>query len=278
MTPRIDLHLHTNCSDGLTPPPELLRLVRGCSLHAFSITDHDTLEGFRLVAELMSDLDPELVPGLELSCETNGKDLHLLAYCFSPDNRALNDWLTHFQNQRNQRGREMVKKLNELGVRLTFDDVRACAWGKAVGRPHVAEALYRKRLTSAYEEAFRLYIGETCPAYVPKEHLAPAEAIDLVHRACGLAVLAHPVVTGVVDQIECLAAVGLDGVEVHHPDHKLSETDQLKEIALKNNLLCTGGSDFHGRPGRCGSVGSEPVPVEYLENLKAAAQRRRSLC
>ena len=277
MKHRIDLHLHTNCSDGLSTPSELLEMVRRRKLAAFAVTDHDTLAGYLELRSLIGEGDPELIPGLELSCRSGNGELHMLAYLFDPDTEPLRAALADFQNKRGERGREMVQKLNEMGIEIDYDDVLEVAGSAAVGRPHVAEALYRRKAVASYDDAFRRYISNRGPAYVPKQNFAPAEAITLIHNAGGATVLAHPMIDGAVDRIEELVALGLDGVEVLHPDHKQNETQKLKEMAARFRLVWTGGSDFHGRGGRCGSVGSEAVPIECLHELKKRASQRQAL-
>jgi len=277
MKHRIDLHLHTTCSDGLTPPDQLLELVRRAGLAAFSVTDHDTLAGYQRVRSLLQEGDPVLIPGLELSCSSERGDLHILAYLFDPDTEPLRQALDGFQENRMRRGRVMVEKLNELGVEITYDEVLEVAGDAAVGRPHVAEAMFRRQAVPTYDDAFRRYIGDRGPAYVPKKNFAPPEAIALIHQAGGMAVLAHPMIDRAADRIEELAALGLDGLETHHPDHSAGDKDRLKEIAKQHRMLWTGGSDFHGRPGRCGTVGSEAVPIECLEELKRRAAQMWAL-
>lgn len=276
MSRKIDLHLHTTCSDGLTPPHELLELVRQRGLAAFSITDHDTIEGYLQARDLLKENDPELVPGLELSCTEGEEDLHMLAYFYDPDSSVLLEALQVFHKKRNQRGRVMVQKLNAMGLEISFDDVLAFAHGAPVGRPHVAQTLLQAKKVITFDEAFRKYIGNQGPAYVPKDNLTPEEAVKLTHKAGGVAIVAHPIVSGVVNRIPELVQMGLDGIESHHPDHNAGETDRLRQMAKQLGVICTGGSDFHGRSGRCGTVGSEKVPFSFLEDLKTIIAKKRT--
>jgi len=276
MSRKIDLHLHTTCSDGLTLPAELLELARQRGLAAFSVTDHDTIEGYTQTLSFLKEDDPELVPGLELSCTQGDEDLHMLAYFYDPESELLLESLKIFQKKRNQRGHVMIQKLNALGLEVSFDDVLAFANGAPVGRPHVAQALLKAKIVTTFDEAFRRFIGNKGPAFVPKDNLTPAEAIKLTHQAGGLAVVAHPIVSEVVDRIPELAQLGLDGIESHHPDHNAGERDRLKQLAKQLGMICTGGSDFHGRQGRCGTVGSENVPFSFLEDLKTIIAKKRT--
>jgi len=267
----IDLHLHTTASDGVLTPQELVDRVRAAELVAFSITDHDTLDGYREAVELMTDTDPELVTGLELSVATANGDMHMLGYLFDPDSEELIEALKTFRTERNQRGQLMVEKLNELGLDLSFDAVVQVAEGATIGRPHIADAMLAEGLIGSFNEAFRKYIGNSGPAYVPKSKMEPKEAIDLVHRAGGVAVLAHPYINDMHKHIETLVDLGLDGLEVHHYSHSRQKVKELESMIRRYGLLPTGGSDFHGRQEHEGEIGSDPVPSEYLDNLKERA-------
>lgn len=275
MKARIDLHLHTTCSDGVRTPQEIVEMVRQRGLVAFAIADHDTIAGYELARELLGSNDAELVPAVELSCSGDNVDLHMLGYCFDPASEILDAALVEFRKRRNQRGLKMVEKLGGLGVGIGYDEVARCAGSAPVGRPHVAQALFEAGVVDSYDMAFQKYIGDRGPAYVPKANMEPAEAIEIIHRSGGVAVLAHPMINHTYDHLDMLVEVGLDGVEVWHPEHRISDTDRLKHMAEKHDLLITGGSDYHGRPGRYGSVGSEPVRLEILERLKQAVRDKR---
>ena len=277
MSRRIDLHLHTNCSDGCASPAEVLGLVRARRLAAFAIADHDTLGGYFEVRDLIGQNDPELVPGLELSCSAGGPDLHVLAYLIDPQNAGLSDALAAYRENRNRRATLMVKKLNDMGVALDLEIVKQCAGAAPVGRPHFAQALLCTGVVSSVTEAFHRYIGDHAPAYVPKNNATPEEAIKLVHQAGGVAILAHPMINAAVTYLEALLPLGLDGIEVYHPDHKQSDVDSLRHLAARHRLLVTGGSDFHGFPDKQEQVGSEPVFEETLAELKAATLRRNKV-
>jgi predicted metal-dependent phosphoesterase TrpH len=187
----------------------------------------------------------------------------------------LLETLEDFKEKRNQRGHTMVQRLNDMGITITYDDVLQAAGDAAVGRPHVAEAMHRRKAVASYDEAFRLYIGDGKPAFVPKENFPPREAINLIHEAGGVAVLAHPMVAGAIDQIEELVGLGIDGIEAMHPDHKHHQAANLKEMAARFHLIWTGGSDFHGRGGRCGSIGSEAAPIDCIEALRLRSSQKR---
>jgi predicted metal-dependent phosphoesterase TrpH len=275
MDNRVDLHIHTNFSDGLLSPGQLLEAVRQKQLAAFAVTDHDTIKGYEAIRELLADGDPKLVPGVELSVSYNRDDIHVLAYCFDPDHEVFNRALRDFQKNRNQRARRMVEKLNELGVQITFEQVEEGAVGTVIGRPHVAEAMARAKAVPSYESAFAKYIGDGKPAYVPKPNFSPSEAIDLIHKAGGVAILAHPMIENRIRHLEMFVDLGLDGIEVYHSFHNRGDVDRLKHLADRYRLLVSGGSDYHGREGRFGDIGSQKVPMECLDKIETRAQRRR---
>ncbi len=272
----IDLHTHTTYSDGTSTPEQLLAMVRQSNLAAFAVTDHDTLDGYRVVRDLLTDDDPELVPGVELSVTVENGDMHILAYLIETEDKQMCETLKDFQRRRSERGRTMVDRLNSLGFDITYSDVEKQAGNGVVGRPHVARAMYEKNCTGYYEEAFERYIGYDGPAYVPKANFTPGEAIDLIHNAGGLAVLAHPAIDDKERYLPMLVDLGLDGLEIYHPYHAQSHIDRYKHLAKKYRLLVTGGSDFHGANGRYALVGTQKVPFEYLEQLKATQEVRRS--
>ncbi len=276
MTPFIDLHIHTNCSDGIHTPEEVLERVREKKLTAFAITDHDTLDGYLGVQALLLENDPRLISGVELSVSFENQDLHLLGYLFDHTNSALNNALKEMQRRRSLRGQQMVEKLNRMNVGITIEDVRAVSGQAPVGRPHVAEVIFNSGFTNTYEEAFEKYIGDGKPAFVPKVNFSPAEAIMLIHKAGGVAVLAHPAINETYRHIEMLTGLELDGIEAFHPAHKQWHIDTFKHMAEQYRLIVTGGSDFHGREGRYGDIGSQHVPEKYLVLLQSRAQQRKA--
>jgi predicted metal-dependent phosphoesterase TrpH len=271
----IDLHLHTNHSDGTCSTGELLDLVRESRISAFAITDHDTLGGYFETRNLLKPGDPELVSGVELSIAINDDDIHLLAYLFDPNNATFTGALADFQKKRVERGRQIVAKLHGLGIDIPFEEVERTAGGSAIGRPHIADTMVTLKKVHSYQDAFDRYISKSSPAYVPKAVLSPDEAIRLVHQAGGVTVLAHPFIDDMARHLDMLLHFGLDGIEVYHSSHSSHDVDRLKRIAKRHDLAPTGGSDFHGREGRFGMVGSQAVPAECLSILKQRAQRVR---
>jgi predicted metal-dependent phosphoesterase TrpH len=246
---RIDLHVHSSASDGSDPPAEVMRRARAAGLDVVALTDHDTVAG---VAEARAVL-PEgltLVSGMELSCRIGDDSLHLLAYEFDPDDPALAAETERIRDDRVYRAQAMVAKLGALGTGVTWDDVAAVAGAAVVGRPHIARALAAAGVVATPADAFSAdWIGEGGRAHVAKYAPDPARAIELVRGAGGVAVLAHPRSPGyeVPDEvITGLAAVGLAGLEVFHPDHDDAKRRCLIGLASDLHLVATGGSDDHG--------------------------------
>lgn len=274
----IDLHMHTNRSDGVLSPIELLEVVRTKDLEAFSVTDHDSIDGYREIVPLLVGSDPEIVTGVELSAITERGDMHILAYLFDPDSDELVSALERFMNERNQRGRKMVEKLNEEGLELSFEAVEIAADGGAVGRPHIAAAMIATGVVADFGTAFRKYIGNHCSAYVPKSRMEPAQAIDLIHRAHGVAVLAHPFINDMHKYLDQLVDIGLDGMEVFHYSHSRQKSQELQCMAQERGFLISGGSDFHGRQEHEGEIGADHVALEHLDRLKERAAEIKSRC
>jgi predicted metal-dependent phosphoesterase TrpH len=274
MPARIDLHIHTSLSDGRTSPSKVVEIVRAKALAAFAISDHDSLEAYHDLKSFVPGNDPELITGVELSAGQGGEDIHILGYFVDLNSKRLNEAINDFKSERNRRALKMLKELNKLGIDVSMNLVREIAGKSAVGRPHIADALVRVNAVKNYESAFRKYIGHGGPAYIPKLNLTPKDAISLIHQARGLAFLAHPGIAGAVRYIDEFVRYGLDGVEVFHPLHSSDMRNRLKNIAAERSLLASGGSDYHGRRGHYGMIGSQPVPAGLLETMKNKLKER----
>ena len=243
---KIDLHLHSTCSDGLDTPEELVGIALASGYEAISVTDHDTVEGVERALEAAKDTSLEIIPGIELSSMDNDQDIHILGYYIDHNNPDFIENIAFFTQKRYERAEEIVGCLNRLGLDVSFDTVLKIAHGAPIGRPHIAEALLYEKFVYSYNEAFARYIGKNGPAYVPKYKITPRETIEMIIRNGGVPVLAHPVVLNRDDYIFELYEYGLMGLEVIHPLHTSEKQTYYESIAKRYGLIMTGGSDWHG--------------------------------
>jgi predicted metal-dependent phosphoesterase TrpH len=271
---RADLHVHSNASDGTDPPAEVMSRAARAGLDVVALTDHDTVAGHGQARRAL----PEsliLVPGMELSCRLEDRSLHLLAYLFDPDDPDLAAETARIRDDRVLRARAMVDRLIALGVPITWDDVAAIAGSAVVGRPHIARAMAASGAIASPDQAFtRDWIADGGRAYVDRYALEPVRAIGLVRAVGGVAVIAHPranrdlLVTN--EEIAGLAAAGLAGIEVFHPDQPEAEQASLLSLTRDLGLIATGGSDDHGSlTGH--RIGSYTAPPGAYESLIAQA-------
>jgi 3',5'-nucleoside bisphosphate phosphatase len=278
----IDLHSHTNESDGTLTPLELVDLAMGCGIEALAISDHDTFAGFDQALPIARSRGLDLICGIELSTRVPGskvRTVHLLAYFLhEPPPADFREWLDELIAGRRDRNRRLIASLREQGIEIDLAEVEKL--GRTLtGRPHFARILIDKGYVGSYEEAFRRYLGETAPTYV--ERFAPyvVAAIQRVIDAGGLPVLAHPVRLGFRDSateekfIGELRDGGLRGIEVFHSDHRPADMERYADIARKYNLAVSGGSDFHGEAKPqillgTGHNGNLNIPKSVLESLR----------
>lgn len=271
---RIDLHSHSDASDGTDRPAEVMRRARGAGLDVLALTDHDTVAGHH---EAAAALPPglTLVPGIELSCLHDGSSVHLLGYLFDAAEPELAAELEKIRGDRERRGREMVDRLVRLGVPVSWAQVQRIAGRAAVGRPHIAQAMVEAGAVASVADAFTPeWIAAGGRAYVGRYGPSPDRAVALVRRAGGVTVLAHPhAERGHVlgdDVLARLAEEGLDGIEVDHPDHDPADRARLRGVAGELGLVPTGCSDDHGAlTGH--RLGCETTAVRAYEVLVARA-------
>ena len=270
----VDLHLHTNASDGLFTPEEAVKYALKMNLLAIAVTDHDTVDGFVAAKMYAEGSDLEVYPGVELSCMYRGYDVHVLGYLIDYTNPEFVKKIETFRKERYKRGEAIVGKLNDLGINLSMETVKSIAGNSAVGRPHLADALVREEFVQTYDEAFARYLGYHAPAYVPKPVLTPEHGIDLIHLVRGVAVLAHPGTLNHDEFVPDLVETGLDGIEAYHSLHDRSSVQKYKNMARKYGLIYTGGTDCHGpRKGKA-LMGSQKVPYSCLIDLKKVKEQR----
>ena len=264
-----DLHLHTHFSDGTFSPEEVVARGRQAGLVALALTDHDTVEGCPRMAAACAAAQIEFITGTELTAEHEDYELHLLGYFIDTENQKLLRELARFQIVRQDRIREMVARLNERNVPLHADEVFALANCRAPGRPHVARALVQAGLCASHDEAFERFLKKDRPAWVPKARMSALEAIELIHQAGGLAVMAHPALNRADHLIAALVDAGLDGLECFHTKHSTGAIKRYREFAERFHLLVTGGSDCHGLSKGKPLIGTVRLPYEHVAKLKS---------
>jgi predicted metal-dependent phosphoesterase TrpH len=272
---RIDLHSHSNRSDGTFEPAEVVRLAAERALDVVALTDHDTTDGLAEALATGSVVGVEVVPGVEFSAEFEGNSVHVLCYWMDPQDAAVQLELRRLREDRFRRGELMVGKLQELGLPVAFQRVRAIAGDATIVRPHIAQAMVEAGVVATEKEAFERYIGDGGPAHVAKHALDPVDAVALIDGAGGVCALAHPGMWGdqsavPVELIERMAVAGMRGLEVDHPDHTLEMRERYRTVAGELGLIATGGSDCHGTrydPVRLGTSLCDPEAFAALRAL-----------
>lgn len=270
---KADLHVHSNASDGTDDPADVVRRAIEAGLDVVALTDHDTTAGHARARAAAEGSNLTFVPGMELSCELDGRSVHMLAYLFDPGHPELAAETERIRDDRVIRAKGMVTRLNELGAPVTWEQVTRIAGDAVVGRPHIARAMTEAGIVSDPAGAFtRDWIADDGRAYVAKYALDPARAIALIRAAGGVAVLAHPRAGRAWDlseeQIARLAAAGLAGLEVYHPDHDESQRSALNALVTELGLIPTGGSDDHGQL-TAHRIGIESVPPDTYPRLQS---------
>lgn len=277
MSAVVDLHLHTTASDGRLQPADLIGLVARQGLKVVSVSDHDTTAGLdEAYAAARQYPDLRIIPGIELSTDIPGDEIHMLGYFFNRDDEDFQDILTRFRLGRMDRGKAMVEKLAEYGLHVEWERVQEIAGeGGAVGRPHVALALVEKGYFREPKDPFAEYLGRNGLAYAEREKMTPEEGVEMLARVGGVAVLAHPAqLPDLDDKCAALKAAGLVGMEVHYQMYTPDTIARLLDAANRHGLIPCGGSDYHG----LGNTGEQPPgllgpPMETVERLEEAARK-----
>ncbi|HEX7120308.1 MAG TPA: PHP domain-containing protein [Longimicrobiales bacterium] len=261
---RIDLHVHSTASDGSLEPAAVVEAAAAGGLDLIALTDHDTTAG---IAEAVAAAEGRIavVPGVEMSSTHGGEELHILGYFVAPDHPALASFADQAFLRREERMRGMIRRLAELGVRVTYEEVLAGAGSGPVGRPHLARALVQAGHVRDVHEAFDRFLADGGPAFLPTELLTPREAIDLIHAAGGIAVWAHPPLDVLERELDHFVTWGLEGIECYRPMNSATMTRRLEAAARAHGLLTTGGSDWHGIWS--GRLGTFHVPRHRVDAL-----------
>jgi predicted metal-dependent phosphoesterase TrpH len=271
-----DLHLHTTASDGRLSPSELVDEAARAGLTVIAVTDHDTTAAVGEVQQVARTRGIEAVAGIEVTAVENQRDIHVLGYFLNPGDEAFGRFLAAQRGARVQRALAIAERLEELGMPtdlgpwLTDEANRS---GKSIGRPQVARAMVLAGHVADMQEAFDKWLANDRPAFVTRTGPPPEQVIEAIHRAGGLASLAHPGRTLIDGRIRDLAAAGLDAIEVYHSDHDAAAVERYGAMARELDVLITGGSDFHGDPARGVRPGSATLPDEQWQRLRAARHR-----
>lgn len=275
MSAVVDLHLHTLASDGRLSPTELVRLAARQGLKTVAVTDHDTTDGLAEAFEAAKKFPGlRIIPGIELSADVPGDEVHVLGYFIDPDDAELQAELLRFREGRVDRAKTMVDKLDQLGIHVEWERVRHFAGDGAVGRPHIAMALVEAGYCQEPKDAFPEYLGRNGLAYVERVKLTPADAVGMIQRAGGAAVLAHPAYMNDMEAgIAGLSGIGLAGIEVHYAKYREDTIRQLARIARQYELIPCGGSDYHGMGNSDECLPGENGPtLETVDRLEAVAR------
>ena len=268
-----DLHIHTSASDGWFTPDMAVEQAKDAGLAAISIADHDSVSGIEAAIWAGKKHGVEVIPGVELSSEFEGRDLHFLGYFVDWHDKRFNKKLLTMQEARVDRAKKILDRLRGVNINISYNVVIVIAGG-TVGRPHIAKALLDRGYVRTMQEAFEKYLIPGKPAYVEKYQMLPAEAIRMIRRVGGIPVLAHPYFANADEMLPELVEQGLRGLEVYHSKHDAMVARRYEQLAKKYDLLVTGGSDAHGREVPIGAV---KIPYELVEKLKEDLAPKRGV-
>ena len=274
---KVDLHIHSTVSDGKLSPVDIVHKAAELGLTIIALTDHDSVDGI-VPALVAAQAFPGLkvISGVEISTDVPNGEVHVLGYFIDYTDHILGASLSRFRNSREQRAQRMITKLEALGIHIEWQRVREIAGSGSIGRPHIAQAMLEKGYIASLKEAFNDYIGRAAPAYVEREKMTPVEALELILRANGLPVLAHPLTTDDPEMMVIeLKAAGLVGLEAYYNGYTADKINKLLSLANKYNLIATGGSDYHGLDtGAETMIGGVDVPMECAKRLIALAEQQ----
>ena len=266
MPPKADLHIHTTCSDGKLSPEEAVKLAIERKLSSFAITDHDTLIGYELAKPFAKKNDVDLIPGVEVTSSFNGRETHILAYYFETETDYFADFLAAQRKSRTARLKGIIQKLQDKKVDITYQEIWAQADGANLGRPHIAQMMIEKGYVSSFNQAFKLYLSDEKPGGINSSY----------PDVGGAAVIAHPGRFFSTKEIHTFKEMGIDGVECIHPSHNWKKQLELIEYCEQNDLLKTGGSDFHGSFERASpKVGIIGIAQKNVDSMKRMTDQRK---
>lgn len=276
-----DLHLHSIYSDGSCTPTELVELARERGLDTVALADHDTVAGLDEMILVGKERGIQVIPAIEFSTYEGDVELHILAYYIDYRNPSFQEEIRKLYEKRKERAAAMIARLNELGIGLSYQQVRKIAGTDYIGRPHIARAMVEAGYVREMKDAFsQEYIGNGGRAYLPKYRLVTEEAINLIHNYGGIAILAHPFHVNGRDYmdkraIEALVHYGLDGLEVYHSKHSRDITAYYLTIARELGLLVSGGSDFHGENSPGVEMGDIKLVDWYVRRIQEYCRKKQ---
>ncbi len=275
-----DLHLHSIYSDGSFSPKELIEMAVNKGVKTIALADHDTVEGVGEIVECGLEKGIEVIPAIEFSTFSDQAEIHILGYYIDYKSEVFLAKIKELFKSRLNRARKMVEKLNDLGIGITYKGVQGLAGDKYIGRPHIARAMIAAGYIDTMKQAFSNdYIGNGGKAYVSKSRLSPADAIEIIKQAGGIAALAHPFFINNgnsldKEAIKSLISLGLEGIEVFHSQHNKQTSDFYLDIAGDLGLLVTGGSDFHGENTPGLEIGDVLLDEKYVAKLRKYYQEK----
>jgi len=273
----VDLHSHTTCSDGTYTPRELVAEASRRGLRVLAVTDHDSTDGLAEARDEAARRPPlVIVPGIEINCDVEGAEIHILGYFMDYEAAWFQDFCRAQREERRARIHRIAARLAELGMPIDTDEVFALVREGSAGRPHVAQAMVRRGYVKTVREAFDRYLGTGKPGHLPRKKLVPADAVRLIRKAGGVPVLAHPGLSNRDAMIPGLIEAGMMGLECYYSEHSAVQTAGYLEICRERDLVATGGSDFHGPRVRAGSLGVPAVPMSVCAALEAKAAAARA--
>jgi len=273
---KADLHIHSTASDGRLTPADIVLEAARRGLSFIALADHDSIDGIasaQATARAFPGL--KIIPGVEISTDVAEGEVHVLGYFIDYNDAEFNAALDRFKKSRLQRGQKMVAKLEKLGIHIDWQRVMEIAGGSSIGRPHIAQAMLEKGYITSFKQAFNEYLGHNRPAYVERDKMTPKEAVELIIKAEGLPVLAHPLTLPDPEAMTVeLKAGGLVGLEAYYNGYTPEEISRLLKLADKHELIATGGSDYHGIEDTETAIGDSGLPIEVVEKLIALAKQR----
>lgn len=265
---RADLHCHTTFSDGTLTPEEIIKLASTIGLRGLSITDHDTIDAYPDAVPIAEQVGIALLPGIEFSASHRGKSVHILAYSFPWNSSVIHDFCQKHTQRRLLRNRGILQLLNKHGMSITEEELQPnLSQHGTIGRPHIALAMLKKGYVSSIQEAFSLYLGEGKPCYTPGGYFSVQETIDLIHKAQGLAIIAHPHLINDQTLIRDLLKMNFDGLEGYYARFPKVQQEKWVEIGRKKGWIITGGSDYHGEIKPMSALGTSWVCEETFQIL-----------